>query len=110
MGCDFYILKLLHIYYSENEYLEIEINREKGYYNDLQFDEDADDFDELIHKHMEEMLIVEFDPIIIYSNNKFHKSYCECKYKTLIESELNKCDKSWSQVTKILKVEERRER
>jgi hypothetical protein len=110
MGCDYYILKLLHIYYSETEYVEVELDRERGYYDDLQFDEDADDFDEKICEYMEEVLKPTIDPIVIYSNNNFNKSSCKSKYESLVTSEINKNNKTWNEIKKIIKVEERRER
>jgi len=52
MGCDYYIIKLLRIYYNDsgNDYLEIEIDRERGYFDDFQFDEDADDYDDKLKR------------------------------------------------------------
>jgi chromosomal replication initiation ATPase DnaA len=109
MGCDYYILKLLRIYYNDAHYLEIELDRQKGYYDD-QFDEDAEDYDDQLNKYIENILTVKMDPIIIYNQGQFKKTSCESKYKTLIENELKKYDKNWLDVTKIMKVEERRER
>jgi hypothetical protein len=108
MGCDYYIVKVLQIFYTETEYLEVEIDRERGYYDDLHIDEDADDYDDKIRAHMEDCLIPKVDPFVIYSNGAFHKSSCESKYKTLVDNELNKCGKS--DILKIVKVEIRWER
>jgi len=110
MGCDYYILKFLRIHYSDVDYLEIELGRERGYYDDLQFDEDADDYEEKVNEHIKEVLTPKEAPITIYINNSFNKSSCESKYKTLIEDELNDHDKQRSDVIKVIKVEERRER
>jgi hypothetical protein len=112
MGCDYYIIKLLRIYYNDsgNDYLEIEIDREKGYFNDCQFDEDADDFEDKLNDHIKEVLTPKVEPIVIYRNNRFNKSSCESKYKTRVENEINKDGKNWSDLNKIVKVEERRER
>ena len=33
MGCDYYITKVLQIYYSETEIVEYELERERGYLN-----------------------------------------------------------------------------
>jgi hypothetical protein len=110
MGCDYYILKLLRIYYNDNDYLELEIDRVRGYYNDADFDEDADDYEEWLNEHIKQMLTPKIAPIVIYNNNRFNKSSCESKYKMLVENEINKCGKTWSDVTKIIKVEERHER
>lgn len=110
MGCDYYIIKLLRIYYNDSAYLEVELNRERGYYDDYQFDEDADDYEEKLNDYIEKVLLPKVPPIIIYNNNSFNKSSCEIKYKGLVEAEINKCDKKWSEITKIVKVEERYER
>lgn len=110
MGCDYYILKLLRIYYSDTDYLEIELGRERGYYDDLQFDEDADDYEEKVNAYIKEVLMNKEAPISIYINNRFNKSSCESKYKSLIENELNDHGKKWTDIIKVIKVEERRER
>lgn len=107
MGCDYYILKLLRIYYKDNEYLEIELDRERGYYDDLQFDEDADDFEDKLNNYIEQILIPKVDPITIYINNQFNKSSCESKYKSLIESAIKNYDVSWSEIKQVIKVEVR---
>lgn len=107
MGCDYYIIKVLQIYYSNNDYLEVEINRERCYYNDYQFDEDADDYDEQLNNYIEDILTVKVAPITVYSNGTFNKSSCESKYRNLVENELNKHNKTMSNVIKIMKVEKR---
>ena len=108
MGCDYYIIKVLQIYYSDNEYLEVEINRERCYYNDYQLDEDAEDYDEQLNNYIiEDILNVKMVPITIYSNSMFNKLSCESKYKGLVENELNKHHKTIFDVVKIVKVEKR---
>ena len=106
MGCDYYIIKVLQVYYSDNEYLEVEINRERCYYDDTQFDEDADDYDKQLNNYIKDVLTVKAEPIIIY-NGVFNKSSCESKYKDPVQNELNKHNKTWSDVIKIVKVEKR---
>jgi hypothetical protein len=110
MGCDYYILKLLRIYHSENEYLEIELDRERGYYDDIPFDEDADDYEDKLNEYIEQILTPKMSPITIYANNSFNKSSCESIYKGLVENEISKLNMQWGDITKIIKVEERRER
>jgi hypothetical protein len=109
MGCDFYILKVLRIYYNDNQYLEVEVNREKGYYDDYQFDEDADEYEDLLNDYIKFMLTPKTEPIVIYKNGKFNKSSCELKYKTLVEAEIHKHGKQWNSVVRVIKIEERRE-
>ena len=44
MGADFYIFKVLKIYYSNSEYQDtIEISKERGYYDFDEFDESLSD-------------------------------------------------------------------
>jgi len=107
MGCDYYIIKVLQIYYNNTDYLEVETNRERCYYDEYQFDEDADDYDKQLNNYIEEILKVNIDPIVIYNNGVFNKSSCESKYKVLVENELNKHNKTIFDVIKILKVEKR---
>ena len=107
MGCDFYIIKLLRVYTSDSAYVEIELDRERGYYDDFQFDEDADDYDEKLSEHIRELLTPKVEPITIYSNNSWNKSSCEVKYKERIVDEITKHNKQWSDVVKVIKVEER---
>ena len=45
MGCDYYILKVLHIYYNENDYLEFELDRERCYYF-YSCDSDEEDYED----------------------------------------------------------------
>jgi hypothetical protein len=113
MGCDFYILKLLHIYYDDKEYLEVFLHRQRG---DYIFNEDSDedvsdeDYDVRINECVKHALTPRMKPIIIHINNVFTKSHFESKYKSLVENEINKYDKKWSEITKIIKVEKRCER
>ena len=48
MGCDYYIVKFLKIYYNKIDYLVVELDRERGYYN-FQYDEDYDDYRPILH-------------------------------------------------------------
>ena len=100
----------MHIYYSETDYVEVELTRERGHYDDLPFDEDADDYGEKVSEHIREMLTPKTEPIVIYNNGRFNKLSCAEKYSTLIENEINQRDKTWSEITKIVKVEKRQER
>jgi len=63
-----------------DDYIEIEIDRIRGYFDDLQFDEDADDYDEKINAHICETLLPKIEPI---TNGQFKNTSLENKYKTL---------------------------
>lgn len=109
MGCDYYILKVLHIYYNDTDYFRVEIDRENGYYN-YQYDEDEDDYENKVSEYIKQCLIPLMKPIVIYDNNMFNKSTSEIKYKSIIENKMNNSGKTWSDITKIIKVESKYER
>jgi hypothetical protein len=111
MGCDYYIFKILKIYYSKNDFLEIELGKIRGYYDDSEsgWDEDAnsDDDDETFKNYLKYILTPKMKPITIYDSNGFCKSSFESKYKIHVENEIIKNGKKWSDITKIIKVETR---
>jgi hypothetical protein len=110
MGFDYYIIKVLQVYYSETEYFDFELERQRAnFYNDL-YDEDEDNYDEKLEAYKKSMLTPQMEPIIIYSNGVFNKPSCERKYKSHIEYEIKYIGKNWSDIIKILKVEKRFER
>ena len=109
MGCDYYILIMLHIYYNDNEYVEIELDREKGYYN-YEIDEDEYNYKEKVEEYKKHILIPIMNPILIYNKNYLRTLSSELKYKTLVENEIKKYDKQWDDITKIIKVEVRIQR
>ena len=110
MGCDYYITKVLNIYYTENEYFDNEIDRERGYFNDDIFDEDDDNYEEIMKSYKISVLTPQISPILIYNNGKFNKPITEANYKYIIEDILINNGKKWSDVIKIIKVEKRFER
>jgi len=110
MGCDYYIVKVLQIYYEENEYLEFELNRERGYYHYEDYDEDADDYKMKIEEYIKDCLTPQIEPIILYKDGTFNKPLSETKYKTLVEKQINKFNIKWRNIIKIMKIEKRHER
>jgi len=117
MGCDYYIDKDLHIYDNNNIiFSHINLEHERGYYwfGSL-LDEDEDGYDNELSEYIKNILepnILEpnMKPIIIYDNNTFIKLSYENKYKKLIEDDLKLYKKTWNDVNKIVKVENRYER
>ena len=112
MGCDFYIDKDLQIYDYNNIIIShINLDKEKGYYWFASIlDEDEDDYETEYKKYIEDTLQPKMNPILIYSNNSFNKLFLENKYKEMIERELNVLNKTWNDINKIIKVENRYER
>lgn len=112
MGCDYYIDKDLLIYdYNNVAFSYINLDRQKGYYWFVSIlDEDEEGYEEEYIKYKENKLEPYMKPLIIYSNNTFVKVSFEDKYKKIIECELNIYKKTWDDVDKIIKVENRYER
>jgi hypothetical protein len=109
MGCDYYIIKLLQIYYNDEDYLDIELERERGDYY-WEYDEDEDDYDEKVAAYKKDILTPRMQPIMIYNDGAFKKPMFETKYETLVKDELTKYGKNWTEITRIVKVEQRYER
>lgn len=106
MLCDYYIIKVLQIYRTNNEPLEVELEREKGYFSYEEFDEDADDYEESIKTYIATVLTPKMRPIVIYEKGRFKKEICELKYTSIIDKEVS----NWSSIERIIKVENRYER
>ncbi len=115
MGCDYYVKKVLHIYYNDNEYLNVELNRIRGYYNDdgdddQDEDETMEDYLERVDEYFKYILTPKMKPIVIYENKWFNKLSYKIKYISLIKNEINKKKIRWTDITKVIKVEERQQR
>ena len=102
MGCDYFIIKVLDIYCENDDYLTLEIDRERGYYYYV-YDSDEDDYETKVNEYIKECLTPKMEPIIIY-DNKFNKSTYETKYKSIVENFIKNCGKNFSDITKIIKV------
>lgn len=112
MGCDYYIDKNLHIYdYNDKVISYINLEHNRGYFFDYSLlDEDEDDYDKEVAKEIKRILQPSMEPITIFINNTFCKTSFEKKYKKLIDYELIIYNKTWDNVNKIIKKEERYER
>jgi len=108
MGCDYYIDKNLYILDKDEEIISfINLEKSRGYY---WYNEDEDSLDYDFNKYRQNILEPSMNPIILYINNTFCKSSFEIKYKELINNELILYNKSWENINKIIKKEERYER
>lgn len=108
MGFDYYIVKYLHIYYESDKYFDIEVSRNKGYYN-YDFDEDDDDYEQKVKNYINKCLQPNIIQITIYENEVFMKPLFETKYKNVLDNKIKYHNKSWSDIIKIVKVEDRYE-
>lgn len=109
MGCDYYILKVLHIYYNDTEYLDLEYNRQRCYYY-YSYDEDEENYEEKVSEYINDILTPKMKPIVLYEKNRFIQLSFETKYKTMVDHEIKKNNMTWGHIHKIVKVEERYER
>ena len=117
MGCDYYIVKELEIYFTYSIFpqIRVELERNNGYFN---FNIDSDDpkYEELEEEYIDNMLRPSIKPIVIYNIDKFINNKYEIKYKDMIDDRLklynkqNEHKKEWNDIRKITKVERRYER
>ena len=99
MGCDYYILKVLQIYKTNTtEYIEVEVERERGYFQYKNFDEDEDDYEENVKAYISAVLTPRMKPTVLYENGGFRKEMFEIKYKSLVEKEVG----DWSTIERIV--------
>ena len=111
MGCDYYIYKKLHIYYNENEYLDIILHTERGYFHeDRIIDSDDESADQNFSEYIRFTLIPKMKPNMIYDGKKWNNPETETKYKNIIEKTIKEHNISMTSIIKIVKVEERRQR
>ena len=113
MGCDYYVLQKLYIYYNAIDYLYIVLERINGYYYHYLQDNEYKEYktyEETLNEYTKNKLTPKTHPEKIYENNQFLNSYLETKYKKLVEKTIHEYNKSWEDIVKIIKVEERMER
>ncbi len=99
MGCDYYIIKVLEVYYMtkqpDNVNMDIiEIERQRGYIYDS-YDSDEED---RIEKH----LVVTYEPKVLYESNAWKSEYIQTKYESMI--------RNMNTVSRIVKTEMRERR
>ena len=111
MGCDYYIQKVLYIHFEDDNYLRFTIGTERGYYHSVyDSDDETEDYDRKLIEYKKKCLTPQMKPIIIYENSVFSKPIYNTKYKSMVETFTKDCGKNFSDITKIIKKEERNER
>ena len=115
MGCDYYIIKSLRIYFQNIPPLCIQIEQSRGDFF-FSLDEDEADYEEKYDEYIKDALTPEMKPIIIYENNKFVNSRVENKYTSSIQEHIDIYNKShethvvFKDILDITKIETRVER
>jgi len=110
MGCDYYINKNVYIYFQDNSRHYILLEQRRGYFYEIDKDEDEEDYEEEYEKSIQKQLEPVMKPIILYKDHSFCNNAFETKYKNIIDYELSKMGKTWDHVIKIIKSESRYER
>lgn len=82
----YYIVKVLHIYYNETVYIVHEL----------------DESPDIINENIDSLT-----PFVIYENSMFYKQSFEKKYKSSIEKEIKRNNIKWSQIYRIIVVDEK---
>ena len=117
-SCDYYIEQNLYIYYNDNKCNYINLYKDDAYYNDLYYDDDFN-MDILndtsymlrLEKIKQYHLVSKKSPILIYSDHTITDLYLFNKYKYKLEFKMvNDGYAKWSDVNKIVILEERYER
>lgn len=87
MGCDYYIVKILEVnYLNDNENEVIELDTQRCYFNEVDFDsidsDDTDYEDEYYKKYLE----VHYKPRVLFENNKWKNEKIKAKYEDFVLS------------------------
>jgi len=115
MGCDYYILQNLYIYYNDHSFHYINLHRDRGYYsqifddfimNTISKDDSISKWKKIKNFHLEPRAV----PFLIYNNNSFNNIYLSNKYKEIIDFQINNNNKTWDDIKEIVIIEERPER
>jgi hypothetical protein len=97
MGCDYYIVKQLHVEYVDDDDLErnanIELDREGAYfYNDMDSvdsdDTDDESFSSKFTRKYSKYLEVTYQPRILFQNNKWKSDSIQEKYSKNVTQEI----------------------
>jgi hypothetical protein len=97
MGCDYYIVKQLHVEYIDDDDLErnvdIELDRERGYfYNDMDSldsdDTDDESFSSKFTRKYSKYLEVTYQPRILFQNGKWKNDSIQEKYTDNVTQEI----------------------
>lgn len=104
----FYVLTLLRVYFrgEDTDHLDLVLDKKVfKFYHDV--DPDDSNYEEKVENIRNMYLKVYTQPITIYETPNFNKPLCEEKYRNLVQDLTTKNGKTWEDIVKILKTEER---
>ena len=100
MGCDYYIVQKLCIFYNDNSCYCLNLKRERGYYDDF-----------IMNINMQNSNLTQLTPkisqFIIYTNRSYTNEYVENKYEAMVEFEMIHNNRNWTEIKDIVLYEER---
>ena len=104
----FYVLTLLRVYFRGEDTDHLDLVLDKKVYKFYYYaDPDDLNYEEEVKKQRNIRLTVLTQPITIYETPNFNKPLCEEKYRNLVQDLTTKNGKTWEDIVKILKTEER---
>ena len=105
-----YELSLLRVFFrgEDTDYLDLVLDKKvfKFYHY---ADPDDLNYEEEVKRLLNVRLTVYTQPITIYETPNFNKPLCEEKYRNLVQDLTTKNGKTWEDIVKIVKMEERME-
>ena len=117
MGCDYVISKMLYVHYCnsgekmdgemDTKFFVIELSRIGAYFVDDFFDIYDPDYEAKLRENEAKQLTPNMQPIVLYEDGRFKTALYESKYKQMIETEMSVYDTQWSDIIKVVKMEER---
>lgn len=102
IGCDYYIEKRLCIFYNDNSYYCMNLQRERGYYDFMDSN--------LTQPEKIQKYLTPNSTQTVYTNHKYINVHEENKYQAMVEYEMIHMDKNWDNVKNITVYEMRYER
>jgi len=105
-----YELTLLRVFFrgEDTDYLDLVLDKKvfKFYHY---ADQDDLNYEEEVKRLLNVRLTVYTPPITIYETPNFNKPLCEEKYRNLVQDLTTKNGKTWEDIVKIVKMEDRME-
>jgi len=103
MGADYFIIKQLRIEHSEGT-STIELNREKCYFDNYNYDSDDSDDSDDKYKHY---LTVTFVQRVLYEHDNWKNEKIKKKYIDMVYEKLKKYNNAFGNIHNIIKEEVR---
>jgi len=105
-----YELSLLRVFFRGDDTDHLDLVLDKKVFKFYHYaDPDNLNYEEEVKRLLNVRLTVYTQPITIYETPNFNKPLCEEKYRNLVQDLTTKNGKTWDDIVKIVKMEERME-